>query len=235
MYFRWADGKLAMLGMTFSGPIGRNDGGTELLTLLTFLVGDSPQEIEGDPKLLQRPITGDFIVREGASREKVTSRLEEILRRECGLQLKLTFRQVERKVTVAHGRYRFTPLPGRAADQAENQIELYGKQLYGDGSPGGGGDFRQFLKGTGLFLGHRVVGEVEGAPTAGMTWRYHRRSPATEEQTKEDTDPKGVLKHVSEQTGLTFKEETRRVAVLFVQRAEEPAEQPMDRKEDAAR
>jgi hypothetical protein len=73
-----------------------------------------------------------------------------------------------------------------------------------------------------MFIERRIVGEVEEMPKAQMTWYYHRRSPFTAEERQEDTDPETVLKHVSDQTGLTFKEATRKVRVLFVERAELP-------------
>ena len=63
---------------------------------------------------------------------------------------------------------------------------------------------------------------IKGAPKK-VGWRYHKRSPFTEKERQEDMDPDGVLKHLSEQTGLTFKEENRKVRVLFVERT---AEQP---------
>jgi hypothetical protein len=46
----------------------------------------------------------------------------------------------------------------------------------------------------------------------------HERSPdtATPEEKAADHDPEKVLANMSEQTGLTFKKEKRRVEVLYI-------------------
>ncbi len=150
--------------------------------------------------------------------KKVIARLEEILCKECKLPVKLALREVEQKVIVAHGKYHSQPLAGRDKDE----IDLYGKQLVPNSrAGGGGGDFERFLKAAGVFIGRRIVSEVEDAPRSDVSWRYHKRSPFTEEERKEDTDQELVLKHIGEQTGLTFKEETRKVWVLLVERKAE--------------
>jgi RNA polymerase sigma factor (sigma-70 family) len=214
MYFRWRDEKLKNWGMSFG-----SEDGTSWPTLLRILVDVYREEIEGDQEFIKKPITGDFIVREGVPADKVIPRLQEILQRECKLPIKLSFREVERKVIVARGKYHFSPLPGRQ----ENQIDIYGKQLVqNSGAGGGSGDFEEFLKWVGMFIGRRVVSDVQKPPTGTLSWYNHRRSSFTEQEGKEDTDPETVLKHLTEQTGLTFKEENRRVRVLFVERANEP-------------
>src|SRR5262249_5889225 len=155
--------------------------GQTLPNLLRGIAGLYPEEIEGEGKLLKEQVTGDFIVREDAPVEKVVSRLEEILRQERKLPVKLTFREVERKVIVARGPYRPNPLPGRQ----ENQVDIYGKQLVeNSGAGGGSGDFRDFLNWVGMFIQRRMVNEVEDAPQGNISWYYHRRSPFTEEMRK---------------------------------------------------
>jgi hypothetical protein len=214
MYFRFGNNKLTNWGMSFYGG---EDGSDVLPTLLQTLIDVYPEEIEGDADLLKEPIKGDFIVREEVAAEKVVSRLEEILRKECRMPVKLAFREVERKVIVATGKYAFKPLKqGR-----ENEVEIYGKQLVeNSGAGGGGGTFPEFLSWVGMFIERRIVGELDEMPKLRMSWNYHRRSPSTAEERREDTDPEAVLKHVTEQTGLTFKEAKRKVRVLFVERAE---------------
>jgi hypothetical protein len=67
-----------------------------------------------------------------------------------------------------------------------------------------------------------VLGKVENAPPT-LSWKdnYGRdgRVP-TEKEEQEDHDPPSVLKHITEQTGLSFTEEARPVRVLFVERVE---------------
>jgi hypothetical protein len=217
MSFRWKNGSLRNWGMTFGG-----DAGTGLPTLLEWLTELHPQDLEGDEGLLKEQITGDFIVRDGAPADKILPRLEEILRHDCKLPIKLTLKDVERKVIVLRGTYRPMLLPG----YDKEEVQLYGKDLVPtSGAGGGSGTFAEFLKAAGSFMGRRLVAEVEGAPKK-IGWRYHKRSPFTEQEAKEDTDPDGVLKHLGEQTGFTFKEENRRVRLLFVERTQEPGEKP---------
>jgi hypothetical protein len=212
MTFRWKDGRLKNWSMTFSGT---NDDGVTVPALLEWLAGIYPQEIEGDEALLKEEINGDWVVREGTPAEKVVPRLEEILRHEGKLPVLLALRDVERKVIVLRGTYRPMPLPGHD----KGDIQLYGKDLVPDSGAGGGsGTFPEFLAAAGSFMGRRLVSEVEGVPPE-VGWRYHKRNLFTEQEAKEDTDPDGVLKHIADQTGLTFKEETRKVRVLFVTRA----------------
>jgi RNA polymerase sigma factor (sigma-70 family) len=216
MFFRWHDGKLTNWGMHFGG-----DEGTDLSSLLRLVAGVYPQEIEGDQELVKKLISGDFIVREKVEVAKIVGRLQEILRRECKLPVSLTFREVERKAIVARGKYQFKPLAGRQ----ENHVDIYGKQLVeNSGAGGGSGDFREFLDWVGMFIDRRVVGDVQNPPKGTLVWHYHRRSPFTEQERKEDTDPDLVLSHLTEQTGLTFKEEKRPTRVLFVEQTKDPGD-----------
>ncbi len=221
MTFRWEDGKLSNWSMSFNGA----QPGTSLSSLLG-LAGIYPQETEGDAGLLRESITGDWVVRQGTPTAEVVARLEEILRKDCKLPIRLTLKQVERKVLVAQGKYRLRTLPGYNEDDG---IQVYGKELVpNSGAGGGSGTFREFLENVGARIGRRIVSEAEGVP-AHLGWRYHERGPATAQQHQEDTDPKLVFQHLSEQTGLTFKEETKTVRVLFVERTEGPAGQPKPR------
>jgi RNA polymerase sigma factor (sigma-70 family) len=211
MFFRWKDGKLSNWGMSFGGSA------SSVPTIAEVLAGIYPQDIDGDGALLEEPVPGDFIVREGAPAEKVVARLDEILRKECALPVKLTLREVERDVFVVKGRWKSAPVEGRK----ENEVELYGKQLVPNSGAGGGtDDFAGFLKAAGSFMGRRLVSEVEAPPRGKVSWYNNLRSPFTAEQRLEDTDPERVLKHLTEQTGLTFKEDRRKVRILFVERAE---------------
>src|SRR5436190_1562760 len=82
------------------------------------------------------------------------TRLEVILRQECKLPMRLSFRDVERKVIVARGK--FQPVPPFL--RREGDIELYGKELDEFvGAGGGAGNFGDFLKWTAMFIGQRIV------------------------------------------------------------------------------
>jgi RNA polymerase sigma factor (sigma-70 family) len=176
-----------------------------------------PQQVEGPKELLGTEIVGDFVVRMGASAEKVIPALEDILRKECGLPVKLSLREVDRKVIVVKGKYTARQREG----QNDEGIKIYA-QLRGDVPNGGGsGDFSEFLNCVGEFIGRQVIDGGADLPNApSFRWRYYERSKATEEERRVDRNERLVLKHLTEQTSLTFTEETRRVRVLLVERAE---------------
>jgi hypothetical protein len=216
MSFHWKAGKLHAGRMN----IGFDDtpSGTDLGTLGQALTAIYPQDLEGDEGLIKdRVITGDFIVRAGVPKKKIVARLEEILRQECKLPIKLTLREVDRLVKVARGTFRLAPMEG----YHKNSIQLYGKQLVPNSGAGGGtGTFDEFLQHAGSWTACRVASEAATLPKK-IGWGNHSVSPFTEKQRKEDHDPALVFQHISEQTGLTFKEENRKVRVLFVERAKE--------------
>lgn len=176
-----------------------------------------PVEIEGDPELLKMQTSGDWIYRMGIPADQMVGPLEKLMQLSIKRRLTLEFRQVERDIVVARGRYRYAPLAGRS----KNEIEIYGKQLVGDGGGGGGGSgtFPHFLKWVGEWIERPVVSEVEAPPPRGLSWSYNGRSPSTEQTRREDHDEALVLKHLEEQTGLTFTRERRPIRVLFIERA----------------
>lgn len=198
-YFRWSDG-LKGSGMSF--------GKSGIRSVLRHLTKISPEDVEGDEELLDAAFRGDFIFREGLSVEKIVSDFQDILQRDLKLPVRMTFREVPRQVIVARGAYRFTPVPGRPADR----IEIYGKKLEDPlVGGGGGGDFEDFLNWVGMYIERRVINEVENPPEGEISWHYNDRRQGSKQ-------PDLVLQHLTEQTGLTFKKETRRVGVLFVER-----------------
>jgi RNA polymerase sigma factor (sigma-70 family) len=213
MVWRWNRGEMKHWGATWGA------GGLSLDGFLASLAGVYPQEVEWGRNLRATRIEADFVVREGAPAEKVVASLETILRKELRLPVKLTFKDVEQTVYVASGKYRYAPVKGRPA----GCIELYAKKLSDPKFGGGGsGDLNQFFQWVGQFIGKRIVGgKIEGAPKGRISWHDNTPDgPFTQAEWEEAREPKAVLGHVTEQTGLTFKEEKRRVRVLFVERQE---------------
>jgi hypothetical protein len=213
MLFRWNKGELK------HGSASFHESGMSLRTWLALLAKLSPEETEGDGVLLGTDVRADFVVREGASAEKVVAALEKIARKEFRLPVKMAFQEVYRNVYVASGEYRFTPVKDRPRDH----FEFYARDV-GDPKVGGGGsgDFAELLKAAGEFTRKRVVaGEVKGAPKGRLSWHHNTPDgPFTADQWEAAHDPEGVLKHLAEQTGLTIKEESRKVRVLLVERKE---------------
>jgi RNA polymerase sigma factor (sigma-70 family) len=219
----WKEGGLEFGSVSFGMP----PRGQAVETLLQTLAGIAPEEVEGDRDLRWNSlIGGDFVVRAGAPPAKVVARLEEILNQEYNLPpVKLTLREADRTVYVLEGKYKFTRT---APDQAANHIELYANELILGPAPiplvgrGPGGSFPEFVVRLGRFVDRRVVlGKVEGLP-AQVTWGEQGQWPVTPQSWEAEHAPGPVLKRVTEQTGLTVREETRRVRVLVVQRLKEP-------------
>jgi hypothetical protein len=192
---------------------GWSNGRVQVAHFLWELVGVFPQDIDGDLSVLKAPIRGDFIVRDDAPPEQRAARLEEILRRECGLPVKLTFREVECPVLVVRGKYRYTPLPNATAG---GSIEIFGKTFgyYG----GGQGSFAEFLGWVGMYTTRPVINEVEEVPRGKLVWMVHRVFNFHQKENLDEAERKLALEHLKQQTGLTFTEDKRRVRTLFVER-----------------
>ena len=164
--------------------------------------------------MLNSPIEGDWIVRDGISLTQVLPRLEEVLRDQCKLPVRIRLAEVKREVVVVKGEYKFSPMPGEA-------ILIYGK-VYTERHGGGGtGNYEEFVRAIGSFINRRIVSDVADPPEGPLTWWFNARSPEIEGWN--DRDPESVLTHLSEQTGLLFVNETRTVPVVFVDRAEQAA------------
>jgi RNA polymerase sigma factor (sigma-70 family) len=197
-------------------PIKPDVGGT-LGQLIHMTTGFGPTRTEGDAELLDRKVTGDFVVRAGADPEKVAAALEKLLRKECGLPVSLAVREVERDVFALLGKYEAKPLAGRK----KNQIEAYGFELTDRTTGGGGsGTLREMADHVESFIETRIaVGEVTGAPKQ-VEWHFNFRSPFTDEERAQDRDAEAVMKNIAAQTGLTVKRERQKIKTLAVKKAE---------------
>jgi beta-lactamase regulating signal transducer with metallopeptidase domain len=199
MHLRWQDGELLPWGLAF--------GEQNLLRILEDVAVIYRQEVEGDEALVKSKIQGDWIVRKGAPKKDILSGLETILNKECGLHVKLRLRDVERQVIVASGEFDFHPFEGRS-------VYLYDDKPENNGHGGGGGDIESFVRSLGWFVHRRVLSDVKDPPD-GFAWLYCGDRP---QKNVKKLDVEHVLKHVTAQTGLSFKEESRSVPVLFVER-----------------
>jgi RNA polymerase sigma-70 factor (ECF subfamily) len=224
----WKDGRLEFGSVTFAPP--RNPPqGLQLESLLRVLAGVVPGEVEGDRELRWNTlVAGDFVVRDGAAPAAIVARLEAILNQEHKVPVALTLGEADRTVYVLGGTYKFTPA---TAGGPEDHIDLYADALLPaspdpvNSPPGAGLPFKppvaEFMQSLSRFLDRRVVlGKVDGLPEH-VSWTEHAL-PFGQGLTPEEWEvahaPGPVLKHVTEQTGLTVREETRRVRVLTVGR-----------------
>ena len=213
MAFAWRDPDQLHVS---SSLFGRSEGWT-IRDLPRWLgMGLYSYEIEGDSELLKTEVGGDWIVREGIPAEELVQPLDAILQRAIRRRITLALRRVEREVVVARGRYRPSPLPGRA----EGEIDVYAREPAQDDERGdGGGAFPSFLRGLAEWIRRPILNEVQSPPKGNIGWHYNQREASTERTRRGDGNGTLVLKHLEEQTGLTFAREKRPIRILFVERA----------------
>jgi hypothetical protein len=189
---------------------------------LSFLIEDgfclSLREVEALPEVLDSEIEGEFVLRDGTPPEKWVPAFEKILRDECGVKLQLAFKEVEREVVVMGGEFKSTPRPG----QLKNTVVVAADP--DDPLQGGSiGTFEELLLFLSKFTELRIVSELKRPPGGQFCWKHRIgtmiRHEGRERYT-EPRDPDKILKAVTEQTGLTFKTETRKVRVLSIEKTE---------------
>jgi hypothetical protein len=203
--FHWHETRLDCVSGAVFGVGG-------LSNLIPILVDFDRHEIEGDEELLNVPVRGDWILRTSASDEQILAGMERILRDKLQIPVKTSVKELERKVLVAKGDFRFTPIG------ESKQIQVYGQTLVKKGGGGGSGDLSEFLRSVGGFIGRRVVSDVRHLPEDRLRWHYNVRFPQSKFR-EEDRNVEKVLRHVTEQTGLKFSPGVRPVRVLLVERA----------------
>ena len=221
--FYWRDGKRRW-AMTMAG----GHTGDELRSMLFPILGIREQEIEGDRVLIGTQIPADLLIRDDVPPDKLISQLEVILRRDFVVPIRLSLRTEPRDAIVVRGRYEYKPVPERkpafdAVSSEDDRLVIYSREL-GDPADNGrsrvvsGADFPNLLSELGLFIGRRVVDEVESRPKRRLDWQI---VDCNIEKANDPEDRRElVLKHLVEQTGLTFREERRAVRVLHVERTE---------------
>ena len=157
--------------------------------------------------------------------------LEAILRKECKLSIRLRLVREDRKVIVAEGKYAFRPLPGlRTVTYKETSEENgYREGSYDEldvfncdpndlwGSPSD--DLDSLVEYLSHSIDRPVLNEVSRPPKNNLIL-YDNFTPVSRRPKQGKWDEAALLKHLSEQTGLTFTQNTRRVRVLLVERAE---------------
>lgn len=211
MFFMWSKEGLEKCGEGF--------GHITIKDVLHTLADIYPYEIEGVPELLDTKIPGDFIFRIGTPQETIVKQLEKGLQRKLKMPVKFVYRDVTRTVTVAEGTFNYTPIVEHQPYVSGHpyRIELYGEKLNEDLRAGGGGcgNFEEFLKWIGMYIGRYVISNVNSPPPDEILLCCHdndRHKGANEDEL--------VLKHLTEQTGLRFREEIHTVRVLFVEQTD---------------
>jgi len=174
----------------------------------------------------------DFVIRKGAPLEKLLPDLQKAIG-QCELDNPktkpvLTLREEEQEVYVVRGKFKITPRKWRNKDE----VDVYADEgalnkEFTKANPESTADVStdintdlplQFVRDLGSFVNKRMVWEAEAPINLPFRAYMHQRweNKASAEEQAADHDPARVLKNVSEQTGLTFSKEKRKVQVLYV-------------------
>jgi hypothetical protein len=177
------------------------------------------------------------VTRKDAPLEKLVPQLEKILREECGLDVRLTLKEEEQPVFVVGGTFKPNPPPWRPKKELDfyatedglnkeydhfdvekrnrhtGKFETVSTHLVTDTPV-------SLVRSVGNRLRTRMVWDTPLPTQPKISYHHHYINNPTEAEEAADRDPDKVLKVVSEQTGLTFKKEMRKVKVLYVGVAE---------------
>jgi RNA polymerase sigma factor (sigma-70 family) len=199
-----------------------------LLYVANQIFNTQYSSVEGD--LLTHEITGDFSY--DFDRKIPSDRFlvpfQQILRDELHLPATVQFRDVPRKVIVLRGHWNYTPSPDFPPSRKRNLndpkhpvvpcVSFYGDLqsdvTYGSPSVVGGGA-HTFATTISYFLHQDVQIEADGIPEAMAT-----RDPLIDNYADAAVllpDKIKILDHLTQQTALTWSEETRTVRHLFIE------------------
>jgi RNA polymerase sigma factor (sigma-70 family) len=217
MFFVQPDGSLQINGMMFSG--GR---GYQFNDLVSDLLATPAQDMEGDRKLINLVVKGDFVVRTSAGREEYRKALEKLASTAAGFPVSLTYRDVQRPVVVFKGTWDFKPIamtkpiPGLV----NPRLELYGNVLNKDLriGAGGSGNIDELGRWISDWIHTTAIMDVKDAPPM-ITWHEDDAFDVSKQDRKHAHDLELVCNHIKEQTGLDWTKENRMVSRLFIERA----------------
>ena len=211
------------------------DRGVPTSILVQHIFNLAPDDIEGNPNVLDHRIDGDFVLRGSATDDQIRTGLAKVLSDTWFNDVTLTYKDVDTKVYVLHGTWKYHPVDPAGTDPALARsgsfingvrqpdpptIHIYSESTqksYGSGIGGGNGTikdpknalFRVPLVQT---LDCPVIIEADGIPAS---LKYSR-----DDDPSKPSDPKAILDHISDQTGLTWTQETRKLHHLFVEYAQ---------------
>ncbi|QDU42361.1 Regulatory protein BlaR1 [Symmachiella dynata] len=194
-------------------PSGSN--GMQLQAAARSLMGIYPQEIIfGEKSLEKLTITGDFSVDLDATSQLVLAQFEKTFNDQSEQKLSMKLQDIEREVYVARGEFKFKPInPDR------KRIEIYGEPPNAVLTRNwiGRGELDEFLRWVGMWVEKPIVGDLDTSGIRDFVWGYNLGEFKKEDR-QQAKEPELILKQVTEQTGLTFKKEKRKVRTLIVER-----------------
>ena len=215
MILTYQEDKPLQLGFVMGGTPFR------FSTLIQQLLTVAPEALEGNRDLLNRSIDGDFVVRAGVLAE---DQLRPALEKLFSEELRTRFRSRSRTSIPRSMSLRVngiiippTPLPllGRPVLANVPVVHIYSENTQFSYGSGAVRHQRPQQKSCvsrqplARVLKSNVLIEAQGIPGS---LRY-----AIDDNPAQPSDPKAVLDHITEQTGLTWSQETRKMRHLFVE------------------
>jgi hypothetical protein len=208
--FSW-DGERAKEGAIFIDSISLEIAIKKIIALSQF-------QYNIPNSLSSIKIPGDWVVRNGVSKEKLLEAFENILQDFMKLNINFEKQQVERNVIAVRGKFHFNPLTGTYDD---DWVHVFSDKLDADGR-GGGGTYSldsfltQRLGDT--QLKQHVVNLTESSDNIIIKCGCHESSylykiaPAAEREAKLEK----LLANLTKQTSLTFTKELRKVNIWSI-------------------
>jgi hypothetical protein len=185
------------------------------------------QDVELAPNFPTTRLTlpGDIVISHPAPVEQTLPRIETTLTQELGLPIKLSLRDVPVKAIVFTGHWNYTRNPDAPAT-APPFIEIFSTTVQSPAQE----DLNEFPDTIGQYVNHWKSGHPYLATPkdlADALGEYVHRDvfieadnlpPSIRYQLSGATFPE-TLNHITEQTGLTWHEETRTIRHLFIETA----------------
>jgi hypothetical protein len=190
--------------------IMRFGNGFAAVGVCRFTLGISLQDIEGDKSLAPGGIKGDILVNPEANPDQILAADEKLIRSATSVPIKLTFRQVQRPVIVFSGKWSPALIDGKVQIFGLTKDTNYRTETGGYGAP------NRFAARLSEWLGENVAIEATDLPDS-INWLVSSTGDGTPDSLNDIHDRDLICKHITEQTGLTWTEETRTVRRLFME------------------
>ena len=170
-------------------------------------------EFEGNQKLLETPLPGDFVYSNSASPDDLISGLEKLLQKEVDPAIRFEFRQEERPVFVATGKMKIElpPRQRRVGMNAGLHTGDYGESI-------SRGSLEKFLNSLSAYIKIQVDDQTEKSKERFEWSERWYDTKRTKPEDRFEFHPEHVIEIVAAQTGINFRREVRITRVLFVER-----------------
>lgn len=150
-------------------------------------------------------VPGDWVIRKGASTDKLMEALGPIVSAKLGRQVRFERRRVIREAVIARGSYQFTPLPGHPNDGILEMLDDPPQHPTSLKPPVRQMPLKQFLEGLDSYTNRKVFVEVD-SPTQQVKVREGAWSG----------DGWSIMQNFAAQTSLHFDREPREMDVWFM-------------------